>query len=244
MFGSVTGPISSAQVTFNKAINLSTFTTADISFTGPSGTIRATGVTPVAGSGNTQFTITFPAQTATGSYRMLIGPNINDTFGHPMDQDQDGGSGGGKDDMFALDFSLAGPQITGTAPVLDSSGNVVALRVTFNTAIDPTTFTRSTITRFTGPGGAIAVSSIAAVPGTGNFQFDVTFAPEHTAGTYTMVIAGTIRDSHGNRVRNGKPFTATFIISTTHVVINSDGGDFNLGVNPAAFDKVFGTTTF
>jgi hypothetical protein len=175
---------------------------------------------------------------------MLIGPNIRDTAGHLMDQDQDGGGVTGKEDLFALGFTVALPEITGTAPVLDLAGHVVAVRVTFNAAINPTTFATSTITGFRGPSGAIAVSAVTPVTGTSDHQFDVTFAPQSAAGTYTMLIAGTIRDSNGNRVGNGKPFTANFMILTTHVVINPDGGDFYLGVNPAAFDKVFGTTTF
>jgi hypothetical protein len=243
-FGSITGPISSAQVTFNRAINASTFTPAEVTFTGPAGRIGVTAVTPVTGSSNTQFTITFPAQTATGRYSMLIGPNIRDTAGNLMDQDQDGGGVTGKDDLFALGFSVAGPQVTGTAPVLDLSGHVAGLQVTFNVAINPTTFTPASITQFTGPGGAISVLAVTPVTGTNDHQFEITFAPQSAVGTYSMLIAGTIRDTLGNHVNNGKPFTATFGILTTHVVINQDGGDFYFAVNPAAFAKVFGTTTF
>jgi hypothetical protein len=121
---------------------------------------------------------------------------------------------------------------------------VAGVRVTFKVAINPTTFTTASITQFTGPAGAIAVLAVTPVTGTNDHQFDVTFAPQSAVGTYTMLIAGTIRDTLGNHVDNGKPFTATFGILTTHVVTNLDGGDFYFAVNPAAFDKVFGTTTF
>jgi hypothetical protein len=212
-WGITAGPVSSVEVTFSHAINVSTFTTADIAFSGPSGTIAVTSVTPVKGSGNTQFNITFPAQSAPGAYRMLIGPNIQDTSGHLMDQNQDGVGGQGKGDRYAANFTLAGPAITGTAPVLNSSGAVVALRVTFNVAVNPSTFTPATITHFTDASGHnIAVTGVSPVTGTDDFQFDIAFAPQTAAGTYTMVIGGTILDSHGNRVNNGKPYTARFTI--------------------------------
>ena len=242
-FGSVTAPISSAQVTFSHPIDVSTFTQADVTLTGPSGRIAVTGVTPISGSNNTQFTIAFASQTAVGRYTMTVGPNINDANGHTMDQDQDGGPVNGKDDSFSFTFNITGPQITGTAPLLDTAGHVVGVRVTFNAAVDPATFTPTTITRFTGPGGSIAIAGVSGVAGTDNFQFDVTFAAQSTIGTYTMVIGGTIRDTHGNRVDNGKPFTAVFQISRTGV-INPDGGNFPLGIPPAAWQKMFGTTTF
>src|SRR5262249_10391273 len=75
--------ISSLQATFNEQMNAATFTPDKIqSFNGPTGPIAITGVTPVAGSNNTRFNITFAPLTATGSYRMVIGPDIQDLLGN------------------------------------------------------------------------------------------------------------------------------------------------------------------
>jgi hypothetical protein len=80
-------PVSSLRVTFNEPIDPTTFDPSKIpSFTGPGGPITVSGVSPVDGSGNTQFDITFPGQTVLGNYTMVIGPHIQDFFGNEMDQ--------------------------------------------------------------------------------------------------------------------------------------------------------------
>ncbi|NBO90758.1 MAG: hypothetical protein EBV06_00330 [Planctomycetia bacterium] len=83
---------SSVRLTFSEAIDPTTLTLADITgFTAPNGsTITPTAVTAVSGSGNTQFDVTFPTQTASGSYRFDVGPNITDVAGNLMDQNQNG----------------------------------------------------------------------------------------------------------------------------------------------------------
>src|SRR5262249_6668942 len=67
-----TSPVSGVRVTFSEPINPSSFTTADVTITGPNGAITPTGITPVAGSGNTQFDLTFATQSALGSYKVTI----------------------------------------------------------------------------------------------------------------------------------------------------------------------------
>jgi hypothetical protein len=80
-------PVSSLRVTFNEPIDPATFTPSKVaSFTGPGGPITVLSVTPVDGSGNTQFDIAFAAQNANGTYMMVIGPDIRDFFGNQMDQ--------------------------------------------------------------------------------------------------------------------------------------------------------------
>jgi hypothetical protein len=87
--GTVAEPVSSLRVTFNKEITATTFAPSDIvSFTGPAGQISVTNVDPVSGS-TTQFDITFPPQTATGVYTLVLGPDIRDTSDNQMDQDND-----------------------------------------------------------------------------------------------------------------------------------------------------------
>ena len=95
----VTAQLSSVRVTFDKAINASTFTTADITgFTGPNGSIVPTGVSAVT---TTQFDITFATQTTPGSYAITFGPDIRDTAGNPMNQNGDGANGQPNDQFTA-----------------------------------------------------------------------------------------------------------------------------------------------
>ncbi|MBO0699061.1 MAG: S8 family serine peptidase [Zavarzinella sp.] len=76
--------ISRARVTFSEAINAATFTTADVTLTGPSGqAIGISGVTAVAGTNN-QFDVTFASLSAAGTYTLAIGPAVNDLAGNAM----------------------------------------------------------------------------------------------------------------------------------------------------------------
>jgi subtilisin family serine protease/subtilisin-like proprotein convertase family protein len=97
---------SSVRVTFNTSVLPSSFTAADVSLTGPRGSIGASGVTVVAGSNNTQFTVTFSAQTAAGSYSVTIGPNITDPSGHAMNQNGNAANGEVPGDRYTTAASL------------------------------------------------------------------------------------------------------------------------------------------
>lgn len=90
---------SSVRVTFDRAIDAGTFTTADVTaFTGPNGAaITPTGVTALS---STVFDITFAAQTAAGSYSLKIGPNVT-SGGRAMDQNNNGTAGEAADTFTA-----------------------------------------------------------------------------------------------------------------------------------------------
>jgi hypothetical protein len=81
--GSVTHSVDAVEVTFNTAINYTSFTPADVVFTVPSGVLSAgqvavTGITPQV------FRISFPAQFAEGTYSLQVGPAIANAFGTSM----------------------------------------------------------------------------------------------------------------------------------------------------------------
>ncbi len=98
----------SVRVTFNKAVDPATFTLADVTnFVGPNGAISATSVAAVAGTNNTQFDVKFAAQAAAGSYRLDIGPDVRDTAGRQMDQNQNG-TAGEAGDYLRVTFSVVG----------------------------------------------------------------------------------------------------------------------------------------
>ncbi len=115
-------PVSSVRVTFSESINPSSFTAADVTLTGPGGAVAVTGVTPVAGTGNTQFDITFAVQSTAGVYTFTVGPNVADAAGNLMDQNQNGVNGEATD-VYTGSFTVdSGPrQYTATpnAPIRD-----------------------------------------------------------------------------------------------------------------------------
>jgi subtilisin family serine protease/subtilisin-like proprotein convertase family protein len=95
----------------------------------------------------------------------------------------------------------AGPRVT-SAAFSGDGGTFTRVRFTFSEAINPTSFTVADVVSLSGPGGAI-MPAVAPVAGTSN-QFDVTFATQTAAGTYTVVIGPDITDAAGNTMnQNG-----------------------------------------
>jgi hypothetical protein len=123
-----------------------TFTPDKIaSFTRTAGTTQTdlrssiTAITPVAGSNNRTFRISFAATGTTGRYAMVIGPDVRDPFGNQMDQDQNLVPGEIPDDQYTYSFNIGGPQVVSAIP--SDSFSVFSLRIGFNVPIDVTTFT-------------------------------------------------------------------------------------------------------
>ena len=86
--------INQVRLTFSEAINPSTFAASDVGLFAPNGrSIRIISVKAVAGSDDTEFDVTFVAQSAGGSYTLSVGPNIRDLAGNLMDQNNNGRNG-------------------------------------------------------------------------------------------------------------------------------------------------------
>ncbi len=101
--------VSSVRVTFSEPINPATFTTADITrFNGPKGGLAVKQVKAVPGSNNTQFDVSFAAQTAAGTYRFDLGPYVADASGNLMDQNGNGVPGE-SDDGYRVVFRVTKP---------------------------------------------------------------------------------------------------------------------------------------
>ncbi len=79
----------SLQFEFNEGIDSDSFDPAAdvVSFTGPLGALPLP--TQAQWISSTVLAITFPEQTASGRYTMTIGPEIEDSSGMAMDQDED-----------------------------------------------------------------------------------------------------------------------------------------------------------
>jgi subtilisin family serine protease len=180
-----------------ESIDPTTFTPDKVQFSGPGGAIPINAVVPVAGSGNDSFDIFFAPQSQTGTYTMLIGPDVRDNFGSPMDEDRDFTGEEDPDDGFTHTFTVAGPKVLSTTPAR-SLEPLSSLRVTFSKPIDPTTFTPDQVTDFQGPNGPISVAGVFLVPGSNGTQYDIDFLPQTATGVYTLVIGPNIRDLSGN----------------------------------------------
>ena len=124
------------DVTFDTAIDPATLTTADVTFKGPNGAITPSGV---VASILMIFGISFNALTARGTYRMAIGPNIADTGGRLMDQNQNGTAGEVPGDVFTS--SLAYIQAGTIFTTLTTIGETNTIYDGQNIAIDGTTVT-------------------------------------------------------------------------------------------------------
>ncbi|MFO0878188.1 MAG: tandem-95 repeat protein [Gemmataceae bacterium] len=86
---SADAPLASVTVTFNEPIDPASFTAGDVAITGPSGAAVALSGSPTASNGNQTFTLTFAsAQTQAGTYTLRIGPDVLDTAGNSMNQNQ------------------------------------------------------------------------------------------------------------------------------------------------------------
>jgi hypothetical protein len=243
--GDVFGPQTSVRVQFDRPINVSTFTTGSIdSFTRTVGSTvtnllgAITGVTPVAGSNNRSFDITFSPQSALGAYQLVIGPNIFDTAGTPMDQNHNLIAREIPDDEYIAAFSIGGPKIISSTP----SGNnhlpgemISSATVTFNEPVDPSTFALGEIPAFHGSDGFHSIQSVAPVAGSNNTSFRITFAPLTTTGSYTMLIGPDITDLFGHRMDQdgnfiddefpGDTYALTFGIQGLQVVSATPNGN-------------------
>jgi len=100
------GPLDSIVVSFDEPIDPASFTADDVSLKGPDGvTITPVGVSVVGGSNDEQFDLSFAAQGLRGEYRLVVGPEVCDVAGNPMNQDGDGLNGeAGADDYEATVF--------------------------------------------------------------------------------------------------------------------------------------------
>ncbi len=102
--------------------------------------------------------------------------------------------------------------------VSSSASSVIAggtgfssIEVTFNEEINPATFTASQVS-LTAPGGSVSGISVAAVPGSNDHTFDISFPNQSSAGAYTLQVGPDIQDWYGNDMnqnRNGTNGEAT-----------------------------------
>jgi len=225
-------PINAVELTFSEALDEATFTTDDVLITGPFGVVPVAAITSL---GSNAYRISFADQTASGVYSVQIGPDVTDLTGNLMDQDYDLVNGEPADDVAVLTFGVGeGARITGHS--LGESGGVNYVFVTFNEAVNPSTFTPADVT-LAGPDGLVGVSGVTPQPGdTFRIVLDATLT---TPGTYTLLVGPSILDVDGNPMDqnvdgiNGDPildrYAGTFDITSSGLSgikwedVNGDG---------------------
>ncbi|MCY2962585.1 MAG: hypothetical protein NT069_02860 [Planctomycetota bacterium] len=110
------------DVDFDRAIDATTFTSADVTITGPVGSSAIT-VNSVVSLDADSFRITFSPLTTRGTYTAAIGPNISDTLGRRMDQDKDGTAGEATDDQFRKSLAYINANVIFSAATTISETN-------------------------------------------------------------------------------------------------------------------------
>jgi methionine-rich copper-binding protein CopC len=241
--GQVNPPLDHVRVVFNHALDPAAFTTSLVTLTGPGGPVPVTGVVPVTASGNIAFDVTFAAQGRAGGYALVVSAAAHDPFGNALGA------------PYTAAFSLSGPTVLYSDPgggdTLDPPLDHV--RLYFDRAMDPATLTTSVVT-LTGPGGAVALTGVVAVPDSGGTDFDATFAALGRAGDYTVLVGAGARDTYGNPL--GTPYTAAFSLTGLSLLASDpyDGATvdtpldrvalyFNHPMDPATFTPSLVTVT-
>jgi hypothetical protein len=148
-------------------------------------------VVPVANSAGYSFDVYF-RPFASGGYRLVVGPNITDLLGNPMNQNGNSVNGETPGDQYvAGDFVK--PQVVTVTPAWRR------LHVEFNKEIDPATFTPASVTLSDWTHNPVPVIRVSPSYWSGNTAFDIELGAIPQLG-YHLTIAPTITDPIGNRM--------------------------------------------
>jgi hypothetical protein len=262
--GTVAGPVNSVVFTFSQAMDTTSFSpSADVdsfTFTPPSGSaVDLTGqITGYSWTDNTHLQVNFNAQTATGSYRLVIGPQILTTGGQALDQNQNGTPGEVPADEYTASFAIPAPSpgalVTASTPSGTIAGPVSSVVFTFSQAMDTTSFTPSAdVDSFTfTPSSGSPVNLTGQITGyswTDSTHLQVNFNAQSAAGSYSLVIGPQILTTGGQALdqnQNGTPgevpadeYTASFAIPVPNPTRNIE--DFETS---HTYHLVFGPSTF
>jgi RHS repeat-associated protein len=175
------GTFSSIRFSFDRPMNQSSFVPLDdiASFIGPQGDVQAGSYTYTWADPQT-LEVVFAAQSATGTYRMVIGPNILDTAGHPMNQDLDSVPGEPTADSYEATVNL---YYSGTVPPGTEWGpGVIVVDSVAVPSGGTLTVHPGTIVKFLNPGSRLDVYGVLNVEGTPGSPVVFTGIRDDTAG--------------------------------------------------------------
>ncbi|MCC6231914.1 MAG: Ig-like domain-containing protein, partial [Verrucomicrobiales bacterium] len=194
--GVVQGGLTAIDVVFSEPVALSTFTLTDVLLTGPGGAVvGVTAISLVGGSVST-YRLNVPALMVSGEYTLVVGPNITDVSGRPMDQDEDGTSGEATEDQYRGTFTVdaTGPRVTSVSASGDIASPVRQVDVIFSEAVVPGTFTGADV-RVTGPLGTVAGVGVTRVDAV---TYRVAFPQQTAHGEYVLEVGPDVTDVRGN----------------------------------------------
>ena len=120
----------------------------------------------------------------------------------------------------------SGPRVVSVTNPTPAGPSTSTLTVTFNTLVDPNTFTPADVT-LTGPNGPVTITGVTARPvgdATSATVFDISFVAQTAAGSYTLTVGPTISDPGGNLMNQNLTFpngeaADAFV---TQVILNSN----------------------
>ena len=202
-FGPAQEPVGSIAFAFNHAMDENSFSLASdvISFTGPNGAIAPTGF---SWTDTRHLKVAFSPQASLGQYRMVLGPDILDREGKPLDQNQDSAAGDALKDQYVASFAIEAPRVVNYTPIDPIAGAFHAIALDFNKPIDQTSFSLAEdVVSFTGPAGAIAVSGYRWVDAN---TLEIQFPFQTDTGQYNLVIGPNILDLSGRAMDQNQDF--------------------------------------
>jgi hypothetical protein len=232
------------HLTFNEPVAVSSLTTAAVSLSGPDGAHAALGVV-ATNADNTQFDVMFAPLTRAGTYTVTVQPTVSNIFGQLMDQDGNLIPGESTDAYTAALAPLLGPRVTGATGGTERPVSHVI--VTFDRPMDLLSFSTGSFA-LTGPGGALAVTAVAAGPDAN--QIEVDFAPSSALGRYSLTVHAGVADIYGNVLAADAvtPFTVNYTAAATafqNIEIFGLAGTqtmhFGSATGPVTADDDFGT---
>jgi hypothetical protein len=196
-----TSAISTIRVTFDRVMNVNSFTNGDVTLTTPSGQIVAPlFVRLVNSSGGTAFDIFFPAQFAVGAYTLRV-VGVADPSGNAMTP---------YTGTFSVISATNAPHIVSAVNNVGTSA-ISTIRVTFDRVMNVNSFNSGDVTLITPSGQLVPPLFVRVVNSSGGTTFDIFFPAQFAVGAYTLQITG-VADPSGNLMTT---YTGTFQVTAS-----------------------------
>jgi subtilase family serine protease/photosystem II stability/assembly factor-like uncharacterized protein len=188
-------PIDHVTIRFNSEIDTHSFSTDDIMITGPEG--------PLALNNNFQWdqntvSIFFDTLETTGSYTILVGPEILGSDQTGMDQDGDNQYFEEIDDVYVGHFILedqAGPYVIARYPNERVQGPITNIIIEFNEEIAADSFNINDVLIVEENAMQVAIEKIVQQDET---RYEIIPKTPIVSGTYTLYLGPDISDVSGN----------------------------------------------
>ncbi|MBY0228817.1 MAG: proprotein convertase P-domain-containing protein [Gemmataceae bacterium] len=229
--------LSGFRLSFDRAMNASTFTVADVALVGPDGkAVAIASVKPAAGYSGNVFDVGFAAQTKAGSYALKVGPDVKDGAGVQMSVYQK---------AFAVAAPAAPPRLV-NAVAQGSTTSLSGFRLSFDKAMNASTFTTADVALTSPDGKAVAIASVKAVAGYSGNVFDVAFAAQTKAGSYALQVGPAVKDAAGtDMVLFQKSFSVAAPAAALRIVNASAlGSATSLAGVRLSFDRAVNAASF